>query len=322
MTKTYPPFQITVKMLNLCSETTRLLGQFEGLKVPIAQPQLRRQNRIKTIYSSLAIEGNRLTQEQVTDILNNKKVIGPQKDILEVKNAIKAYDLITTYKVDDLNSLLKAHLTMLQKLADDAGCLRGKNVGIFKGQEVMHMAPKYQMVPKLMADLFSFLKRKDDLHPLIKSSVFHYEFEFIHPFSDGNGRIGRLWQTAILSKFHPLFEYIPVESIIKEKQKQYYKVLGQADKKGDSTDFVEFMLQVIHQAVKELLFNIKPESQTAETRLTLAKEYFKNKDFSRKDYLLFHKNVSSATASRDLLLGVKNKILKKQGSKALTRYSF
>ncbi|MFA6549295.1 MAG: Fic family protein [Candidatus Margulisiibacteriota bacterium] len=318
----YPPFQITAESLNLCAEINRLLGQFEGLKMPVPQPQLRRQSRIKTIFSSLAIEGNRLTEQQVTDLINNKKVIGPQKDIVEVKNAIKAYDSIHTYKIDRLGSLLDAHRLMLNSLAEDAGSLRFRNVGIFKGKEVAHLAPKYQMVPKLMGDLFAFLKKKDNLNPLIKSSVFHYELEFIHPFSDGNGRMGRLWQTVILLKYHPLFEYLPIESIIRKQQKEYYNVLAQADKAGDSTRFVEFMLKVIFQAIQEFLINVKPQIQTADSRLKLASDHFKEKPFSRKDYLVFHKNISTATASRDLLYGVEKKALKKSGARALTFYQF
>jgi Fic family protein len=318
----YPPFQITADGLNLCAEINRLLGQFEGLKIPVPQPQLRRQSRIKTIFSSLAIEGNCLTEQQVTDLINNRRVIGPAKDILEVKNAIKVYDLIQDFKFDQMASLLKAHQIMLNGLADDAGQLRTRNVGIFKGDEVAHLAPKYQLVPKLMADLFAFLKRKDKLNPLIKSSVFHYELEFIHPFSDGNGRMGRLWQTVILLSYHPLFAYIPVESIIKKKQKEYYKVLGHADKTGDSTQFIEFMLKVVLDAVQDLLANVKPQAQSPNTRLKLATDHFKKKSFSRKDYLVFHKNISTATASRDLLFGIKHKILKKSGSQALTRYRF
>ena len=318
----YPPFQINTESLNLCAEINRLLGQFEGLKIPVPQPQLRRQSRIKTIFSSLAIEGNRLTEQQVTDLINNKKVVGPQKDILEVKNAIKAYDLIHTYKIDRLDSLLKAHQAMMRGLAEDAGSLRVRNVGIFKGEEVAHLAPKYQLVPKLMGGLFNFLKRKDNLNPLIKSSVFHYELEFIHPFSDGNGRMGRLWQTVILIKYHPLFEYIPMESIIREKQKEYYKVLAQADKAGDSTRFIEFMLKIIFRAAQDFLVNVKPQTETAKTRLKLAGDHFQNNPFSRKDYLIFHKNISTATASRDLLFGVKQKNLKRSGARALTLYRF
>lgn len=322
MPEKYPPFQITAEILNLCAEINRLLGQFEGLKMPVPQPQLRRQSRIKTIFSSLAIEGNRLTEKQVTDLINNRRVIGPQKDILEVKNAIRAYDLIHTYKYSQFGSLLKAHQVMLNGLTEDAGSLRIRNVGIFKGDEVAHLAPKYQLVPKLMGDLFAFLKRRDNLNPLIRSSVSHYELEFIHPFSDGNGRMGRLWQTVILLKYHPLFEYIPVESIVREKQKEYYKILAQADKVGDSTRFIEFMLKVIFQAAREFLANVKPQTETAKTRLKLAGEHFQKNPFSRKDYLAFHKNISTATASRDLLFGVKQKILKRSGARALTIYQF
>ncbi|MBI5399045.1 Fic family protein [Candidatus Saganbacteria bacterium] len=317
-----PPFKITAEMLDLCAEIARLLGQFEGLKASVPQPQLRRSSRVRTIYSSLAIEGNKLTEDQITDIINNKRVIGAQKDILEVKNAIKAYDLIHSYKSDQLASLLKAHKTMMNGLVDDAGSLRSRNVGIFKGREVAHLAPKYQMVPKLMEDLFAFLKKKDKLNLLIKSSVFHYEFEFIHPFSDGNGRLGRLWQTTILFAYHPFFEYIPIESIVKEKQKQYYNVLSQADKMGESTKFVEFMLKVIYQAAREFFADFRTQRQTAETRLTQARDNFKNRAFSRKDYLIFHKNLSTATASRDLHFGIKQKNLKKIGDKALTKYLF
>ncbi|MFC1496254.1 Fic family protein [Candidatus Margulisiibacteriota bacterium] len=317
-----PPFNITPEVLNLCAEITRVIGQFESLNIPAPQPQLRRQNRIKTIHSSLAIEGNRLTKEQVTDIINKKRVVGPKRDIIEVKNAIAVYDSIRSYKTDQLKSLLKAHRTMLAGLTDDAGRLRSRNVGVFKGSKVTHMAPKYQLIPKLINNLFTFVKSKDNLHPLIKSSVFHYELEFIHPFSDGNGRIGRLWQTTILLTYHPFFEYIPVESIIRKKQSQYYKALALSDKAGNSTKFIEFMLKVIYQAVQEFFAEIKPGRQTSKTRIELARDPFKKNAFSRKDYLSLHKTISTATASRDLLSGIKQKILKKSGKNALTKYCF
>ena len=317
-----PTFKISLKILNLCSQITRLLGQYDGLKQPKPQPVLRRHSRIKSIQSSLAIEGNSLTEEQITALLNNKRVLGPQKDIIEVKNAIKAYDAIRSYNVYSIKSFLSAHNTMLHGLTADAGQLRNSNVGIFKGEKVAHIAPKFQLVPKLMDGLFSFLKEKSDIHPLVKSSVFHYEVEFIHPFSDGNGRMGRLWQSAILLNYHPIFEYIPIESIIKKKQRQYYKVLADSDKTGSSTKFIEFILIAIYQATKEFFIELRPETETIETRVSLAKDYFKKRSFSRKDYLTLHKNISTATASRDLLFCIKHKILKKSGKKALTRYSF
>jgi len=289
--------------------------------MPVPQPKLRRQSRIKTVFSSLAIEGNRLTEEQVTDLINNKRVIGPKKDILEVKNAIRVYELIRSYKAGKLISLLQAHKIMMENLIEDAGRLRTRNVGIFQGNKIAHMAPKYQMVPRLMENLFSFIKKKDNLHPLIKSSIFHYELEFIHPFSDGNGRLGRLWQTIILLNFHPIFEYIPIESIVKNKQKQYYRALAQSDKTGSSTKFIEFMLQAIYLATQTFFKDFRSSPQTAKSRIMLARDHFKKQTFSRKDYLSFHKNISSATASRDLLYGAKHKLLKKSGQKALTKYS-
>lgn len=315
-----PPFKITLKILNLCSDITRLLGQYEGLKQPAPQPVLRKQNRIKIIHSSLAIEGNTLTEKQVTDIINNKRVVGSKKDIIEVQNAIQAYDALHSFNIYNIRSFLRAHRIMMQDLMADAGQLRNKSVGIFRGEKITHIAPKAQFVPKRMDNLFKFLKIRDNVHPLVKSSVFHYELEFIHPFSDGNGRMGRLWQTAILLHYHSIFEYIPIETVIRKKQKQYYKVLSEADKTGISTKFIEFMLSIIYQAAGQFLKEIKPYPQTTETRIVLAKDYFKNQCFSRKDYLSFHKNISTATASRDLSFGVKHEILKKTGKKALTRY--
>ncbi|MDP8230849.1 MAG: Fic family protein [Candidatus Gorgyraea atricola] len=317
-----PVFEVTLKILNLCTRITRLLGQYEGLKQPRPQPILRRHSRIKSIQSSLAIEGNSLTEDQITDLLNNKRVIGPAKDILEAKNAIKAYDVLRSYRIYNIKSFLSAHKTMTRGLVKDAGELRNSNVGIFKGEKVAHVAPKFQLVPKLMDELFQFLKEESDIHPLVKSSVFHYEIEFIHPFTDGNGRMGRLWQSAILLDYHPMFEYIPIESIIKKKQKGYYQVLSEADKTGTCTKFIEFILAAIHQSAKEFFAELRPEAETIETRIALAKSHFHKRRFSRKEYLIFHKNISTATASRDLLFGVKHKILKKSGKRALTRYKF
>ncbi len=316
------PFSISTKIINLCTDISFIVGQCEGLKVSPPSPELRRQNRIRTIQSSLAIEGNRLSESQVTDIFDNKRVIGPAKDILEVKNAIKAYALIRSYDIYSLKSMLKAHSTLMQDLIKETGTLRSSNVGVFKGDNVVHMAPKYLMVPELMDNLFHFLRKERDLHAFIKSSIFHYELEFIHPFSDGNGRIGRLWQSAILLNTYPVFEYIPVESMIKKKQKEYYRALQLSDRKGNSTAFIEFMLITIKDAMEDFIKNARPGPQNSKTRLSLAKQNFGKQFFSRKDYIQFHKIISSATASRDLLFGAKNKILQKSGHKALTRYRF
>ncbi len=317
-----PPFKIIPKIVNLCSEISRLIGQCEGLKLSVPSPQLRRHNRIKTIHSSLSIEGNTLSESQITDIVDHKRVVGPKKDIQEVKNAIRAYQQIRKYNIYDLKSLLFSHKLLMQGLSKDAGKLRSTNVGIMKGKKVVHMAPKHNLVSELIHRLFLFLKSKDDVHPLIKSSVFHYELEFIHPFTDGNGRVGRLWQSAILLNDHSVFEFVPIESVIKKRQIKYYQALEKSDRKGDSTTFIVFMLDAIREAMEGFISESIPQTQTSKIRLTLARSHFKKRIFSRMDYIKLHKTISTATASRDLLRGVKTKILKKAGKKALTKYQF
>ena len=317
-----PPYTLTHEILNLCTEITLLLGKYEGLPLPVPQPELRKHNRIRTIQSSLAIEGNTLTIEQVTDIINNKRVIGPSKDILEVKNAIKAYENLSRYKVGELDSLLLAHKTLMHGLIQEAGKLRSSNVGVRKGEKVIHMAPNYTQVPKLMEDLFLFLKKEKDSHPLIKSSAFHYELEFIHPFIDGNGRIGRLWQSAILYNYRSIFEYVPIESVIRKKQAEYYECLHECDKAGESTIFIKFILTAIKEAVIEFAKQVRPQRQSTSSRVNIAKEKFGKKPFTRKDYLETHGNISTATASRDLAMAVSKKMLKKIGDKAITMYQF
>ncbi len=317
-----PPFQITSAILNLCAEITLLLGKIEGLQQPIPQPELRKHNRIRTIQSSLAIEGNTLTIEQVTDIINNKKVLGPAKDILEVKNTIKAYEKLTQYDAMSLKSLLEAHNILMTDLLTQAGKLRTKNVGVKAGEKIVHMAPPHDQVPTLVNELFLFLREEKDLHPLIKSSVFHYEFECIHPFMDGNGRLGRLWQSVILYNYRGIFEYIPIESVVRQRQAQYYQALQKSDQNGEATEFINFMLEAIYDAVIEFIKEFRPVVPSAATRLQSAKDRFKKTVFSRSDYLQANVGISNPTASRDLAEGVKTKLLKKTGDKALTKYQF
>jgi Fic family protein len=317
-----PPFKITEKILSLCTQIAQLLGEYDGINRPAPQPQLRRQNRIKTIHSSLAIEGNVLSEAQVSDIINNKRVLGPQKDILEVKNAILVYDAMTSFKAAKEIDLLKAHTLLMQGLIKEAGKYRSGNVGVFKKGQLIHMAPKANLVPGHMGNLFEFLSKDRATHELIKSCVFHYEFEFIHPFSDGNGRMGRLWQSVILNQFNNVFQYVPVESVIRKKQKTYYKVLAEADKIAESTPFIEFMLGAVHDATQGFIRELRPRKLTTKERVASAQVYLKGKEFSRKDYIEFHKTLSSATASRDLLFAVEHKIVFKAGDKALARYRF
>ncbi len=318
----YPPFILTPKILNLVSEVSHLLGKYEGFHAPVPQPKLRRQNRVRTIKDSLAIEGNTLDLEQVTAIFGGKRVKGPKRDIGEVQNTIRLYESLYELNPIKEKDLLWAHGVLMKDLIPNAGKYRLGAVGILKGQKVSHLAPPAKQVPQLMDNLFSFLKNAKELSPLILACVFHYELEFIHPFSDGNGRIGRFWQSLILTKYQGVFEYLPVESLIKDRQESYYSILERCDKKGDSTDFIEFSLGTIRDALKDFLDQLKPDSETPQSRLELAQMEFKRREFSRKDYLQFFKTISTATASRDLALGVSEKKLIKTGTQATTQYRF
>jgi Fic family protein len=320
--KNHPPYQLTSKILELVNSIAFQIGQLEGLQLRKPSVHLRKQNRVKTIRNSLSIEGNTLSEEQITAILEGKRVIGPSKDILEVKNAIFTYDKLDSFNPLSLKSFLKAHQFLMKDLVKSAGQFRSTNVGILKGSRVAHVAPKPIFLSQNMALLFDYLKTPNEKNWLIKSCVAHYEIEFIHPFEDGNGRMGRLWQTLLLKKYHPFFEYVVIESVIKQKQRQYYEALEQSDKQGESTIFVEFALAVIDKALSQFILDFKPEPQTPQVRLGMAKQYFQKSQFSRKEYLQHFKTISTATASRDLLLGTTSKILKKVGRKATTLYQF
>lgn len=245
-----PPFTLTSAMLSHVAEIAALLGRLEALGVTGKVPVLLRDNRIRSIHSSLAIENNTLTLEQVTAVIAGKRVLGPPRDVQEVKNAFAAYEAMESWSPSSSKDLLAAHRLLMEGLIDAAGKFRTGSVGIAKGKQIVHLAPPAAGVPGLMKDLLGWLKRTDS-HPLIAGSVFHYELEFIHPFADGNGRIGRLWQTLILSRWNPLFAYLPVESVIRDRQADYYKVLATCDKAGNSTAFIEFLLAAILTALRE-----------------------------------------------------------------------
>ncbi len=253
-----PPFTITTDILNLVAQISQQVGELNASQLN-ASPQLRKQNRIKTITGTLAIEGNTLTEEQITAIIEGKPVLGSVRELAEVKGAIAAYDALPTFTPSTIADLLTAHGLMLSGILMNAGEFRSKGVGIHKGGVVHHVAPPAHQVSGLMADLIQWLKQTKD-HPLIASCVFHYEFEFIHPFVDGNGRMGRLWQTLILSKWHPLFLSLPLESVIKEHQQDYYHALEQADNQADSTPFIHFMLSVIQQTLAQNASVSAPEN--------------------------------------------------------------
>ena len=315
-----PPYEITNKILSLIASISEKIGEVKSAHLNKPPTELRKRNRIKTIQSSLKIEGNTLTIEQITDIIENKRVIGPQKDIIEVKNAIDVYSRLNNLKPYQLKSLCKAHKLLMRGLLEDAGRLRTKSVGIVKGEEVAHIAPPGEIVTPLMNELFDYLKNNDDIL-LVKSCVFHYEFEFIHPFLDGNGRIGRLWQTMILKEYSPVFEYLPIETLIKERQQEYYYVLGESDNQGTSTVFIEFMLEIINDSLEELL-NIQNLNQSGEERIQLYFEIAGKDYFTRQEYLRHNKGISPSTASRDLRNGVEQGILERTGDKRLTKYRY
>jgi len=315
-----PPYQVTTKIIELIASISEKIGEVNSAYLFKPPTELRRKNRIKTIQSSLEIEGNSLSLDQVTAIIDNKRIVAPKKDILEVKNAIKAYDSISDFNPTSLTSFCKAHAIMMEGLIDNPGKIRTKSVGIAKGDTVTHVAPPGNIVKSLVKDLFKYIKKDDDL-PLIKSCVFHYEIEFIHPFMDGNGRIGRLWQTVILRHYSPVFEFLPIESLIKARQKEYYKVLSEADNKGSSTGFIEFMLQILNESLEELLSN-QNVNLTSDDRIQLFRDKIGKEKFTRQDYLRHFKDISSATASRDLKNAVDKGILSKTGDKRMTQYKF
>lgn len=315
-----PPYEITSEILKLISSISEKIGEIKSAKLTKPPTELRKRNRIKSIQSSLEIEGNTLTIEQITDLINNKRVIAPQKDIVEVKNAIELYSRLAEFNAYDLDSLCRAHGILMNTLIDNAGQFRRSAVGIIKVNNITHVAPPGDIVYALMKDLFDYLKNDKDIL-LIKSCVFHYEFEFIHPFIDGNGRMGRLWQTVILKDYSPVFEYLPIELLIKERQQDYYDVLGKSDNQGNSTGFIEFMLEIIDIALEDLL---KTQNHTliGTDRISIFKNFIGNELFTRQDYLRHNKEISTATASRDLKDAVDKGILEKTGEKRLTKYRY
>lgn len=312
-----PPYEISSEILKYISSISEKIGEVNAKYLIKTNPTLRKQNQIKTIQSSLSIEGNTLTEEQITAILENKRVVGPEKDILEVLNALEVYKNIRQLKPESEKDFLKAHNLLLQKLINEPGRYRKQGVGIVKGSKVEHIAPSFENVPYLMKDLFEYLKDKSEL-TLIKSCVFHYEMEFIHPFLDGNGRMGRLWQTLILIQEYPIFEFLPFETLISKNQNEYYKALSISDKEGKSTKFIEYMLMIIDCSLTDLLEN-SAKKLSDEDRIQLFLEN-NEKDFSRKDYLNYFKNISSATASRDLKNAIENGLILKKGDKKTTTY--
>lgn len=312
LTNKQPPFEINERIMADVIEIAELVGRVSVTDKISMNPTLRRTNRIQTIYSSLAIEQNTLDIEQVTAVLSGKRVIAPPKDIAEVQNAYEIYDnmdKLNPYSIDDI---LKAHSVMERGLLNEAGEFRSRPVGVADSEgNILHFGTLPQYVPKLIQELLEWTE-KSEIHLLIKSCVFHYEFELIHPFVDGNGRMGRLWHTLLLSKWNPIFAWLPIESIIHDNQSEYYNAINVSNNNGNSTVFIEFMLSVIKQALQESI-NDKPKNTSSKSDLRWNKindylethEYILNSDVQK---LL---GVSSATATRILVGFMKDDKLKR-----------
>ncbi|MCB0606885.1 MAG: Fic family protein [Lewinellaceae bacterium] len=311
-------YEGTPQIINLSTEIGRLLGVVDATHLRKPQTELRKKNRVKTIRASLAIEGNTLNEDQVTAIIDHKRVIGPSRDIKEVENAIQVYDRLSTFDAFSKESYLEAHRLLMSGLVDLPGQFRTGSVGVMQGDRIAHLAPPGWNVDNLMTNLFIYLKQGQD-NLIIKSCVFHYEMEFIHPFMDGNGRMGRLWQTVILMKANPVFEYLPVEQEIKKSQEEYYNVLSQCDKEGLSTKFVEYLLGKIKLSLAELV-DTQRDNFTETERLNYFLDQIGMTAFTRKDYLKVFPKISTATATRDLRKGVEEGMLIRKGADRLTSY--
>ena len=312
MTNKQPPFEINERIMADVIEIAELVGRVSVTDKISMNPTLRRTNRIQTIYSSLAIEQNTLDIEQVTAVLSGKRVIAPPKDIAEVQNAYEIYDnmdKLNPYSIDDL---LKAHSDMERGLLNEAGEFRSRPVGVADSEgNILHFGTLPQYVPKLVQELLEWTE-KSEIHLLIKSCVFHYEFELIHPFADGNGRMGRLWHTLLLSKWNPIFAWLPIESIIHDNQSEYYNAINVSNNNGNSTVFIEFMLSVIKQALQESI-NDKPKniSSKSDLRWNKINDYLETHEYILNSDVQKLLGVSSATATRILVGFMKDGKLKR-----------
>ena len=297
-----PPFEITNSILKEIAEIAELVGHLNAASGLSANPMLRRTNRIRSIYSSLAIEQNTLSLEQVTAVLNGKRVIAPPKDIAEVKNAYEIYEMMDTLNPYSVDDLLNAHAVMTRDLVVESGCFRSGPVGVVDKQgNILHFGTLPDYVPGLVSELLDWIK-DSDFHMLIKSCVFHYELELIHPFADGNGRIGRLWHTLLLTQWKPMFAWLPVESIIHDRQDEYYNAINRSNYEGESTAFIEFMLSAIKAALMEAI----QTSGIAESMSTDELRWYKIERFLKKNGIITNADVrhlfqvSSATSNRIL----------------------
>lgn len=297
-----PPFTITNKMINLVISITENVEKIKTNNFLNRMPILRKNNKIKSVYSSLKIEANSLSLNQVKDVINGRPVIGPKREIQEVKNAYNAYESLKKIDLYSENDLLKAHKILTDSIIDDAGKYRNHPEGVFDGEKVIFVAPPEDLVPSLMKELFTWLKEDEETHLLIKSCIFHYEFVFIHPFSDGNGRLSRLWQNVILCKWNPIFEYIPIESQIIKNQINYYQKIDICNKTGASNQFIEFMLEMINEALKEIIFSIETEKNNISYQVNRLLEIMETNISYSANALMEKLNIKSKETLRNTYL--------------------
>lgn len=312
-----PPYKITSKIINLIAQIAEGIGGMNPLGKDAMHLELRKENRMKTIHSSLAIENNSLTLGQITAIAEGKRVLGNPNAIQEAKNAMEAYDLLLQLNPYEEGDLLKAHKLMMKDLVNGNGKYRQDGVGVFAGNQVVHLAPPAERVPVLMSGLFNWLKTSD-VHPLIKSCVFHYELEFIHPFQDGNGRMGRLWQTVILKEWKSVFAWLPVETLIKENQAEYYKALSSSDETADGTAFVEFMLKTILNTINEIIETEKKITVKDSVKITVNQkkiiDAIKENPFVTQEKLSEIVGISKVNIIKNMKKLQENGIIKRHGA--------
>lgn len=313
-----PPYTIDARILTLLTMIGERLGEVKAAHMHRPEASLRRRNRIRTIHGTLAIEGNTMSEDLMTAMLEGKRVLAKPSELLEVTNAIKVYDALEDYDVFRAAHLRKAHGLLMKGLVPDAGRFRTGGVGVMRGRTLAHLAPPAKLVPTQVDALLKYVKNDPD-PMLIKSCVLHYELEFIHPFSDGNGRIGRLWQTLALMQVSPVFAFLPTESLVREWQRDYYRALSASDKAGDARPFIVYMLERIEEALAGLLSTQHPSLGASERIAQFVAEHG-DRPFTRKDYLAMFPELSTATASRDLRAAMDERLLVKSGDGRTTVY--
>lgn len=317
---TSPVFQLSPQVLEAVARIERSLGRLEGLSIDRPQPKLRQRNQVKSVQASAQIEGNPLTLEQVTAVLEGQRVVGARKDVQEILNVNAAYDALEGWRASHFESLLAAHRVLMTGLTADAGTLRRGGVGVFRGPKLQHFAPPAHLVHHHLTGLLRWL-RTTRTSALIAACVVHYELLLLHPFSDGNGRLARLWQQVVHRQHHPLLAFVPVESVVRDRQAAYYRALRRSDAGGDATPFLEFSLSALASALEGFAREVRPERLDGSARLAKARASLSGW-FARADYVALHPRLSTASASRDLAEAVADGVLERRGERRLARYRF